>query len=296
MKKMPVIIIMLLLTVLYANGQPYASLFGNVKTSWNVAYFLNSETTITDSLVACNDTMMNGYTYKYIRDYGYMNLDGFLREDTATGRAWFLDKSAQPREYLIMDLSLNVGDTFIIPHCYYPADSVCIVDSVVYAGGKKIVYLSSSAVLYNDGVLAFIEGIGPNTGINFQQFQASAYHPPASLLLCAYKDGVQSYANTNPIFSSYCFVDWIGISENRKEASDLRIYPNPSDYKIVAEFSGAMPYSIEIFNSVGRRITFVKDIRLSPFEINLSDYSQGMYLLKTTDGKGKSEGVKILHL
>ncbi len=281
------------------SGQSYKSIFGHAQTSWNVAYFVPSDWTFTDSLVVCNDTIINSYHYKSVKGspFSTHDLDGYIREDTITGRVWYLDKSIDHKEYLIMDLSLNVGDTFIINNTPFPGDSISIVDSIKYIDGNKVLYLTvnSIVIVSPDYVLTFIEGIGPNAGIVYQHEQSLDYET-GTILLCSYKDFVQVYAHSNPLFSGQCNVQSGGIEENMTENLRLKIFPNPSSDKIQIELEGTMLYSLEIFDYTGKIISSKTNIYSTSFDIDMTEYPSGIYLLKVKGDDGKYVIGKVLKL
>jgi len=298
MKKLFIILFYLTNIIWTTTGQPYKSLFGSAQTSWNVAFHIMPDWTLTDSLVVCNDTMINGHIYKYVKDYGTSGFDGYLREDTMTGKAWYLDNSWLKNEFLIMDLSLNVGDTFIIHQESFPEDSIAIVDSIKYVGGNKVIFLSKCGygILLGSECLSFIEGIGPNAGIIFQLYQSSNYFAEGSLLLCSHKDNVQVYSNSSPYFYGKCYVHYGGIKENPAAYLKLSIYPNPSGDKIHIEYNGPRPYTIQIYDYSGKCISSKTDINSSPFDFDMIEYPHGIYLLKVKGNDGKYATGKFLKL
>lgn len=96
----------------------YQSIFGSSQTSWNIIKG-NFWGTGTDSLVTVSDTIINSYTYKKILYYDISSgttqiesIVGYLREDSIQGKAWFFN-TEDIAEQLIMDLNLNLGDTFL---------------------------------------------------------------------------------------------------------------------------------------------------------------------------------------
>ncbi len=135
----------------------------------------------TDSTVYVKDTVINGKTYKALRNpsfgaFFYSNVISLVREDSTIGKAWYLD--SQYIEQLLYDFTLNKNDTFIINFTklfptydfenYTPESGPYIVDSTyklnVYGATRKIIYLKLIATtnhLYNR--LIWIEGIGSNT-------------------------------------------------------------------------------------------------------------------------------------
>jgi len=293
MKKLFIISFFLTVTAGTTIGQPYKSIFGQTQTSWNVAFHTMPDWVETDSLVVSSDTMINGQYYKAVN--GQHGFDGFIREDTITGRVWYLS-SYETDENLVMDLSLNIGDTFIVNHQLY-YDPIAIVDSVMSESGNKILILSSSnynLVFGTDEHFRFIEGIGPDIGIIFQRYQSTTYFGEGSLLLCAHKDYFQTYTNTSPYFNGQCYIHFGGIEEDQTENVYLHIFPNPTSDKIHIDYKGALPYSIEIWDYTGKFISSKTDINSSSTDFDMSEFPHGIYLLKVKGNGEKYATGKVL--
>ncbi len=295
MKKLIIISFFLTVAVGTTIGQPNKSIFGKTQTSWNVAFHTMPDWVQTDSLVISSDTLINGQYYRIVN--GQYNFDGFIREDTMTGRAWYLDKSWGKKEFLIMDLSLNVGDTFSIHRLEFPEDSLAIVDSIKYESGNKKIYLSTNdnPVLSKES-LTFIEGTGPNAGIISQLYQSAVHFGDGSILLCAHKDSIQTYTNSSLYFIGQCFVLWGGIEENQLNKFKLTLFPNPTSDKVQIDYKGSLPYSIEIMNYTGKFISSKTDINSSTLDFDMTQYPHGIYLLKVTGNDGKFATGSILKL
>src|SRR5690606_2780911 len=98
-----------------STAQPYQSIFGKDSTMWSieVACFGISQhpehhkTTYTVSING------NNYWKVIIGEYGgYPPRDSFyLRENTMSGLVWFLYPPFDSADHLLMDFSLNLGDT-----------------------------------------------------------------------------------------------------------------------------------------------------------------------------------------
>ncbi len=278
MKKILIVLILLSLNTMKVISQPYKSIFGITSTSWNVAYAMLEDWTLTDSLVVRNDTVINNHNYKYVQDIGFVQYGGYIREDTNSGKVWYLDKSQMHKEYLIMNLSLNVGDTFIIHKAVPPADSIRIVDSIKYINGDKRIYLSDKSITLTFEPLTFIEGIGPNAGIIFQLYQ-STFPSMGSYLLCAHKDNVQSFINTSPYFNGVCYIHTGGIEEYKSENFKLKIFPNPSSNKIIINYSQLINEGdILIYNTLGQ-LVYEENLAKasSQKELNIQSFKTGLY-------------------
>lgn len=269
----------------------YQSLFGVNNTSWKIVT-TNMWESGTDSLRIGSDTLINGLQYKQIiSDYIVYNLQhihGFLREDTNTGRAWYKGwyslspPQGDSTERLIIDMSLTVGDSFYVaPTTPFPLDSGwLIVDSVYYLYGRKYVQFMDSTASYWGGKLKFIEGIGPNLGIQYlsENLNTNPY------LLCSYKDNVEVYNNNNSHFNGCNLITTI-LQNNTYGKQKIKIFPIPASDEITMDlnlFSNYSQLSIYLFDGMGRTIRKIIP-KFPNTTINTKDINEGIYFINITD-------------
>lgn len=68
------------------------------------------------------------------------------------------------------------------------------------------------------------------------------------------------------------------------ESSDVDLYPNPATGKFIIDSKNLS--SMEIFNLSGEKIYSVPEIQnADQYEIDLSGYPKGIYLVKIVEGK-----------
>lgn len=258
----------------------YQSLFGNSETSWNITRS-NLGWTITDSVVTALDTIINNKTYKKVISYDVPSLQfpsnntGFLREDSVLGKAWFFSVS-DTVERLIMDLSLNLGDSFRVTHTWEFLDSYYPVDSIWVVSGKK--HLRVNYDIEGAGEkLIFIEGIGTNAGIGHLDY---SYGVSGPYLLCASKDGVSSYQNNHSYFNGICVFTTVGIEETQNN-SNIKLYPNPSFNNLVIENLGQHKetITIEVRFVTGKLAIKQKVTNFQKTTINTSKIPVGVYFV-----------------
>lgn len=264
-------------------SQVYKSLYGNSTTVWNTDLgYCDSE--CTDSVSITGDTVIGIVSYKKIHGNDINNGLGFLRQDTVLGKAWFRN-TFNNNEYLVMDLSLSVADTFVIYDFFDPPYTI-YVDSVYFKNGLKHVrfnyWISMCGQIEK---LTFIEGSGTNSGI--------AYLPTAGgsgalnyYLLCHFKDGIRACGNV--FYNDACFVCYVGVNEIRNNLSFF-ISPNPSS-GIFTLSSSEKISSIEITDVLGNCI-LKSTIKNQKSEINLSSQPKGIYFLKVQN-ENANFGVK----
>ncbi len=276
-----------LIVILFCNSitlnivsQPYKSIFGKQTTQWNeLTLSLSSWTCILNPI---KDTVIDLKTYKKIcysgQDCPTVDYTVFIREDSTTGKVWGYE-FYNNQERLIMDLSLNVGDTFrIYPNCIY-YDTIAIVDSVYYENSLKKVRLNIFIDIGYYEKLTFIEGLGTNFGIDYQ-INPNAFDFLSNVfLLCSYKDGFLTYKNT---FYDTCYLVWLNI-DKKTNLQNIKVYPNPAKDVLNIQANDFSNKNVIIYNSLGQivqSVDFTNDIRL-----NLNSFKNGIYLLKILDNK-----------
>jgi hypothetical protein len=198
--KKALMILALLATGMCARAQDtvvYRSIFGDSITTWEgiligipfgvepMHFFVYSDDTITieDGKYYFMNTVLSNYIIQNSADI-YRIRTLYLREsdthDKLFGRIKYDDNSVT-REFLIMDLSLDVGDTLntddwaelnVHPNQLNP---VITIDSIYYKDGRKHLrtdfigkgkhWSTWPPVIYD--TLTFIEGVGPDMGLPY---------------------------------------------------------------------------------------------------------------------------------
>jgi hypothetical protein len=241
----------------------------------NIYHFSSSDTVTIDGKVYYNSSV-DGYWYRPVK----------LREDTLYGRLYSL---IDGREFLMCDMSLNVGDTFRLPVSRdydYDETMRMLVDSVTFVNSKKVIHLSavsesdaywwfsflSLEEAYNIS-LRFMEGVGPMYGL----------FPPycdGDVLLCLTKDD-SLYYMTHPDIG--CWQDYVSVSDYPEQS--ITIFPNPAkdQISVLFETDEEVEGSIVIRDMTGR-VCRTFTVSGKNTSLNVSFLSQGMYFLTYTDG------------
>jgi hypothetical protein len=277
MKNMFSMMLFLLLTLPNSTGQNYESVFDADTTQWN--YFTDyniADYWSTAVYIAAYDTIITDKPYKLLfEDYLWETKHyGYLREDTASGTFWlrFIEDTT---EFLLMDLSLEIGDTFLMRNYYNSeANQIYIVDSTRYDQGKKLVFLHSqySAPYY----ITFMEGIGVD--YIFQVIQEPWIF---NIFLCAYKDNNLIYVN--PTMGS-CYITRTSIDEMQDTDDNYKIYPVPFGDRLKIDYTRSINRinHIVIYNMMGEEL-FNQYIDSSIIELNLDYLRIGLYLIIIND-------------
>ena len=233
-------------------AQPYESVFGTDSTRWRGPFCQLDQHHYFD-LATDSTTTLNGMSYHFagwltdgtIDDNDYPPA-GLLREDTQTGRAWMYGITGwdfqDTLEYLVMDLSLQVGDTFMVYSDMF-GDETATVDSVYTKDARKHVRTTYQNWSHANP-LTFIEGIGTNYGFGYM-------HDPLNLCSCIrfyWKDGVEVY------FNSECNLQ-VGIDDAGFEQQKLRVWPNPSAGAMQVAFDNPHHQQavLTLYNALGQQ-------------------------------------------
>ena len=219
------------------------------------------------------DSVVNNLTYKKVYFYNSIrDLVGLMREDSLGSKAWFYGRN-DSEERLIMDLDLNVGDTFDISSqfFYYTGEDLAIVDSVTTWNGRRVITFSGN---FGGGFISqrlkFIEGVGPNASLMYltnEQFNLA-------LLTC------EKYENEVPVFKYFpdlndCLQGG-GAVDELSERNLFDIFPNPFSNEITIKGnSGNSLIQFQMYDINGKRL-FNSQV-LANTIIDLAGLSSGIY-------------------
>lgn len=208
----------------------YKSVFGDSSTEWSIITQTSCRSSHSTHFYDSKpfhpreDTVIKGKTYIHIIAW---DIDApisqyyFLREDTTLGKVW-LYTAVDTIERLVMNLGLNIGDTFQVKgrndNLNFVADSVYYVDNL-----KHIRLTGEHTFCQKIGErFTFIEGTGTSAGL-FYPNRWSKEDSINTYLLCHDKDKIKAYDNN--YLSGKCLI--LSVNEEVKSFSNLKIYPNP---------------------------------------------------------------------
>ncbi|HNQ13422.1 MAG TPA: hypothetical protein PKM16_09475 [Bacteroidia bacterium] len=265
-----------------SKSQYYQSLFGQDSTQWfTLTEVIDAALTYRYHTIAGIDSTLNGNVYmKVFNDF---QTTGLIREDTVSGKTWYYSLASQS-EKIIMDLTLQLGDTFLI-HTLWMDSIPVLVDSVFLINGIKHIRLDFPLLSFTTK-LEFIEGSGPNAGITYQG-ETHGWNYISDQLLCKYTDTTQVYANDD--FNGRCDVMLIGIPEVSKE-SKIKVYPNPvkRNQWLNFEYTDDSIRSIQMLDVFGK-----SDLLLDKNQYRISQPS-GIYCILVSYLSGKKERIKLI--
>jgi hypothetical protein len=323
-------LLLLLCTLsLISNGQsPYNKLLGTL-TDWYVfnAFIPISQGQKPNATSAVNvfygkysantDTLVMGKLYKkffdvyttpsFINNYHI----GYIREDSAARKVYFLDKTASSED-LLYDFSLNVNDSAFLnfpqtvgtfPKGYYKVRSITNV--TIKAGVRKQFVLKKNPAA-NDSLI-IIESVG---SIIHPAYMYESYYGPGQFswvsssckypyhlgLSCKFSDNVKQFqsctytlAQMNGCFFKYDSCNYWNTCSAIAEHNvvrDLRLVPNPATQETELDINVAEEVNmvIEIYDLSGRKVKHISSGNFLPGEtsikLNISDVEQGYYFIR----------------
>jgi hypothetical protein len=203
-----------------------------------------------------------------------LRLVGYFREDSILGKAWFRGFK-DTTEYLIMDLSLNKGDSIFIKMVY--GKKYAHITNVEFEKGRKVLttdyHIGGGFISEN---LKFIEGVGPNASILYKMDEESRQEInfQGGFLVCkAFHDNNLIYAWDTINYE--CGWMWDDLIVNIKDK--VKIFPNPASK--VLTISGEESLTTEIFDFKGSLL-----LRTREKKINIDWIANGIYAIKVFDG------------
>jgi hypothetical protein len=214
---------------------------------------------------------------------------GWARENPAEGKMWFRWAS-DGSETLVMDLSLEAGDTFDIywqSSCdaYFPDLPVRVpVLDASYQDGRKTLTLEWDAGGYFFcDTLRFIEGVGPSATLLLQ-----AYFPRVafSQRLCKMSKADTLYYQALP--DSLCGLT-VSVPPTPQAALFLRVYPNPASGEI--HVASSLPVAeLQLFSHQGQPVAAAA----RSTTLALGGLPRGLYLLRVVLEDGQAVWEKVV--
>ena len=228
-------------------------------------------------------------------------LVGYLREDTVLGKTWFRG-SSDTAEYLIMDLTLNLGDTFNLKMTFNSTVSASVIWIDTIGGRKRILFNYSIGTGFISENFSFIEGVGPNASVLYAiddptpVFDAtnSPWGPMDYVFLVCnkYHDTLLAYAWDTV---NYGCGQFVSIEDPLKSQARPQVLPNPSTGLVSLYFDPSfnLTRNVTIYDLSGRSLEeFVTQD--SFLQIDLCEYGSGVYVYRVTDRQSSAHGRIII--
>jgi hypothetical protein len=252
-------------------------------------------------------------------NWGYYCLYGFVREDTAARKVYFLDSQSNP-EILLYDFSMQIGDTiaenFLGTGGYFQNGNY-ILDSVgtinIDAGVRQVFYLNNPA---GGHTLWWVESVG-HLGFFVYPYSQNGYaafhfmncqdtpHDFYELLTCFHHQGRVYYDSCafHTAMTDGCIMlqdtcnywNICGSIAQLHSIYTIDLVPNPAHEKITIrlEVSQNIDPQFQLMDVSGKKVIREMSTGLlqqgqHSIEMDLHDVPPGFYLLRitTTEGSG----------
>jgi hypothetical protein len=264
------------------SAQEYHPALGDTNVWKIVSTF---ESTLTETYSTKRDTVFNGRYYKEFGLSYFLNVFGYIREDSIAKKIYIrpTENHQDTNEYVMYDFSLEVNDSielFNIDSWQLVSLGLYTVDSIklIYIDGieRKKFFLTGEPYVYpgrNENPV-WIEGIGSighflYPGISVDEMNLGE-------LSCFFKDNKHIYQS--PKFNS-CDIFIIGINETKNKNS-FEIYPNPFNNNLTIKFNYANKTNIRIINNMGQIVYLKKSIIIDNLDLDLSFLEDNLYILQ----------------
>lgn len=236
------------------------------------------------------DTIMEGENYKklyWFTDSVFNPLTseciGGLRENNQK-QVFYKGKNGYGGETwtngMICNFSLSIGDTFALAplNDYYV--KVLAVDTVeVNNIPRRIISIGGIHGGYE--VFEFIEGIGNNLGLLFDNIMAFITGGGNGLLLCYEHNGELQYMAED---ITGCNNPFVGLSDVLTTDNAVTIVPNPAGAEVRIS-SDAIIHSVEVFNALGQKV-YRTEVKAKEKTLDVHSLSKGVYIIGVNTDQG----------
>lgn len=212
--------------------------------------------------------------------YGYEDI--ILIEDTLNSQLFLNTNNNDTTDYLIYDMSLELGDTFYLQIQDWGSTEYIIVESVYEIENRKNIVFNVIFPYWPTDSLRFVEGIGPNafisplldavvyTGTNLNDNEYNYMY--SGILNCKYKDGVEEYR-----IREECNYYWTNIQE--KQLHTFQILSNIiNGQEIIISNKNPQSDTQIIISNINGSPLISSDIYLTHQSIDVSSLSNGLYM------------------
>ena len=293
-----------------ANAQ-YQSFFGDSITEYSIGgslvtkdydiHFFNVKSYCFNARKSDTVTIYgNTYYHFAYRDFGWEGSDmyAYLREDTTSGRIYRYIPDFDI-EQVTCDMSLSVGDTFLMPFNPEGVPSTLsipnIVDSVWYSDGRKIIHFTDSIELFSGRPypLLFIEGVGPTFspfGWGDNEVDCPGGWHSYPILLCVHKDGEQTYMADERAGCE----QFPGCKIEDRTSNVFQLYPNPVRNSLNIQFDeSSVCKGLLYITNISGHVVYSQQVTGLSLNINVQGLPAGTYVVTYIE-KGKSTTQKFV--
>jgi hypothetical protein len=268
-----------------------------------------------------SDTVITALTYKKLFTLQMHCLYGYIREDTAARKVYFMDNQNHA-EVLLYDFSMQIHDSIALSFQFaggsgysngvYRLDSIKTIH--VLAGNRRHFFLNKHTGSAGNDPLEWVESIG-NLIDNVYPFGAlqmnfgpyagvpGYQHRYGQFLTCFHHSKMVYYdsaafiqaRNQNGVFTDTCnYRENVGIHESSALAS-LSAYPNPTSGQVTLQLTmtKAQVVEIRVTDMTGRQVVEPTSLGILPEGIqektfDISSLPPGMYFVEFRNKEGRT--------
>ncbi|MDR2056791.1 MAG: T9SS type A sorting domain-containing protein [Dysgonamonadaceae bacterium] len=291
MKKNLLFMGLLLLAVMFVKAQPYQRCLDDGIVKWSFIRDVIDHGPGSVEMAAYGDTLINGFLYKklfidyfddhlvdedninwknYIPPLSYLSEHSYIRESEDASQL-FIYSTFWNKEYLISDLNLQVGESFLTY-----GGTTLTVDSVYIKDGLKHVRLACYE--WGSVPVIFMEGVGPSAWYALEmQFTSDV------LLLNCFQNQTFFYKNEFLDYGGSCPCGYNTPENDIKTVIHQACNLQVKNENIEIHFSLQGNRLISIYDIGGRLHSEQKFSSGTSAIIPVASFPKGMYLLKITD-------------
>ncbi|MEL6628644.1 MAG: T9SS type A sorting domain-containing protein [Bacteroidota bacterium] len=203
-----------------------------------------------------------------------------IREDTAARRVWWRDLSTtNGGPFPILDFAAQIGDTVRLGATQIEEGILQDIQPYTLLNGEVTREFFFDT---NNGPTSIIEGVGGGFNL-FDPFLVGLGF--ASTTICVKE-------NDNPIYSEApdglsCFLKTVDSDAPSRVL--MEVYPNPTNHKMTVRYNIPLA-EVTIWSVVGEKL--YESAESSSFEVDLSPYPAGVYLLQVQSMNGKLKQIR----
>ncbi len=264
------------------------------------------------------DTIIDSLSYKVVMNSDMPCTAGYLREDTATQKVYFIDNQLNP-ELLLYDFSMQVGDS--MPISFYPGQYVSgmyTLDSIttfpIGPGLRRAFHLNCHSVSWSTTV-TWVESVGQLNDVLYPYFNnmnSGGYftscpgnqHQFEQFLICfshgsrIFLDSCsQSVAASMPIQTYYVdscnYSSFIGSVDDKTALFTATLSPNPAtDLTVLQlELKKSTRLDVQVFDITGKKALPGKSLGTMPsgkseISLGVETLSPGIYIVEIHSPEG----------
>jgi hypothetical protein len=295
MKRFLLICFLSLLTIINIYPQEYHKLI-RLNTCWDHWHITSPQwwyDYIWKIYFIQNDTVLEGKTYKISRYYPYEPVNPpllippfvidtvsqptniFLREDTLERKVYRYFEELSPKDQLIYDFSLSVGDTLhsdAIVDCFNASVIVQYIDTVILLNGEHRKRFHFETMC---GPTDYIEGIGAEADF-FGGYMPVFEGKGMGGFFCIIENEI-------PLWNGPCEYLFVGLNSTSNNIN-ASVYSNPNLTQLIIKVDGDLIGSnLTLFNLIGTEDLRVK---INSLEMNVPIYrlQSGIYIYQIQSG------------